>query len=64
MQSHTISYKGYDIHCENYLYWIGKNPGTKYLSFSDCKNEIDRVVKSLEENEQNLSTIIQRKIHQ
>jgi len=43
---HSLYYRGYQVHCDGYMYWIGLNPTIKYLTFEDCKNEIDRLLKN------------------
>lgn len=58
-----LTYKGYAVYYDNGLYHIGQNPTAKYLTFQDCKNEIDRIEKTLEDNILNLSTIIKRNLH-
>lgn len=58
---HQLTYKGYSVYCDHYLYYLGLNPTVKYISFQDVKNEIDRIEKTLEENIVNIREIIKRK---
>lgn len=45
---HTIEYRGIRIFCENYIYWIALNPTARYLTFDDCKKEIDRITSQVQ----------------
>jgi hypothetical protein len=38
-----LSYQGYTIIVENWLYWMAINPGRKFLSMNAVKAEIDRI---------------------
>jgi hypothetical protein len=45
MHSCLLSYQGYTIVVENYLYKLAIDPTHKYLTMDDVKNVIDRMVR-------------------
>lgn len=59
--THTVSYKGYTIHCENGQYWLAVFPFRKYYNLNQVKKEVDKITKDLDENIQNLKGLIHRK---
>jgi hypothetical protein len=38
---HMISYKGYMIHCDNYIYYLAVNPSRRFLTMSEAMKEVD-----------------------
>jgi hypothetical protein len=61
MMQHMVEYKGHMIYCDNCLYYLKENPFQKYVSFTDCKTEVDKIEATLNNNIVNLRGIINQK---
>ena len=49
-QSHIVFYKGYEIVYFNGVYRIKNLPAPGYVSFTDAKNEIDKIENDLNDD--------------
>jgi hypothetical protein len=48
LYSTILTYQGYQINVENWIYWLAVNPDKKFLSMNEAKAEVDRIEKDFQ----------------